>query len=106
MKIVSQEIRAFTSTMTIIHSEIATTGPIGLRFGVTLIDVNNDAHPIFVVVPDQSLVRDGCIIANDSILDGGEFTWVQGEVNLSCLVEHANRLNQSGWKRIELLSGG
>ena len=50
VQIVSQEISAARSTMTIINCEKAACGPIIDFFETWLGDVQNDAHAVFIVV--------------------------------------------------------
>ena len=55
-------------TMSIIHTEEAAPGPVLMLSRLRLEDVEDDADPIFVVVPDDALVGVGCIGAYDAVL--------------------------------------
>ena len=62
MQVVSQEIGASVATMSIEDSEKAALWPVlDILLGLWLHDVEHDADPVFVVVPDDALVRVGCI---------------------------------------------
>lgn len=62
VEVVSQEVRACVSTMSVENSEEAAFWPIGDVFlGRWLHYVEDDADSILVIVPDDSLVRVGSI---------------------------------------------
>ena len=61
VQIISKEISACSSTMTIIHSEERALWPFFLGAMSRLHYVKNDGHSVFVVVPYDSLVGVGCV---------------------------------------------
>jgi hypothetical protein len=90
VQLVSEVLCTGVAAMAIVDSEETTFGPDLLLAVGRFVDVEDDADPVFIVIPDQTLVGDGCVPSHDSIsLDGalcGFFiryynsgAWLQGQ---------------------------
>ena len=71
MKVVSQEVSTSMTSVAVIHAEEAAPWPFLVLPRLRLEDVEYDAHPIFVIVPDNPLISIGSIGTYNAILPHG-----------------------------------
>jgi hypothetical protein len=61
MELISQEVSALGTSVTVVNAEKGTSRPVLGIFKLRLDDVQNNRNPIFVVIPDNSLMCISCI---------------------------------------------
>jgi hypothetical protein len=76
MQLVSQEVGAGRAAMPIVNGEEGAAGPVLDLFKLGLDDVENNGYAIFVIVPNDTLVRVGRVAADHAVLLAGEFSRV------------------------------
>jgi len=67
VQVVSQELSTSTSAMAVVNAKIGAFGPSLVLPLLWLDNVQDDGYPVFVVIPDQSLVGVGCVRSHYSI---------------------------------------
>jgi len=68
MEIISEEISAWISTVSVKYSEKSTFRPVLAFFAGRFHDVKDNGDSILVVIPDYSLIGIGCITWYDAVL--------------------------------------
>ena len=78
VELVPQEIRARSPSMAIVYREEGAPGPLFHLLELRLDDVQNNGHSVFIIVPDDTLMRVGSVATDDSVLLASELGWVVG----------------------------
>ena len=73
MQLVPEEVGAGGAAVPIIHCKEGASGPVLDLFEFRFDNIENDGHPVLIVVPDNALVRVGRVAADHSVLFAGEF---------------------------------
>ena len=76
MQLVSQEVCACSTSMTIVDSKERTSRPLINLLEFRFDDIQNDGDSIFIVVSDNTLMCISCVAANYSILLAGKLSWM------------------------------
>ena len=85
MQLVSQEISASWSSMSVIHSKEWASRPIINCLEFRLNDVENDWNPVFIIIPHNALMGIGSIATYNSVLLAGKLCrviWLNESINL------------------------
>ena len=89
VQLVSKEVGTSSSSVAIVNGEERASRPLFDLLELRLDDVENDGHPVFIVVPDDSLVCVSGIATDNSVLLASELGRVVGlDVPVDLLLLH------------------
>ncbi len=84
MQVISQEVSTSSTTMSIENSKEGALGPLLTLSWMRLQDVENDAHPVLIVISNDTLVCVCSIRSNNAILLVGTLTLINRYLNSWC----------------------
>ena len=76
VKLISQKVCTSSTSMAIVNCEERASGPFVYLFELRLNNIKNNRNPIFIIIPNNTLMGISCIGAHHPIFFTGEFGWV------------------------------
>jgi hypothetical protein len=73
MQLIPEKVCTCSTSMTIIDGKEAASGPLIDLLELWLYNIEDYANSIFIIVPDNSLMRIGGVTTDDTVLFAGEF---------------------------------